>query len=36
MAGSVNRVTLIGHLGKDPEQRSVGDGKPSCHIGAVE
>lgn len=26
MSGSVNRVTLIGRLGKDPEQRSMPDG----------
>ena len=24
---SLNRVQLIGHLGKDPEQKTVGDGK---------
>jgi single-strand DNA-binding protein len=24
---SLNRVTLIGNLGKDPEQKTVGDGK---------
>lgn len=27
MAGSVNRVTLLGNLGKDPEVRSAGGGK---------
>lgn len=27
MAGSLNRVTLIGHLGRDPEVRSTQDGK---------
>ena len=26
MAGSVNKVTLIGNLGKDPEVRSAQDG----------
>jgi single-strand DNA-binding protein len=28
MAGSVNKVILIGNLGKDPEVRAMGDGKP--------
>lgn len=27
MAGSLNRVTLIGNLGADPEIRNVGDGR---------
>ena len=27
MAGSLNKVTLIGNLGADPEFRSMGDGK---------
>ena len=27
MAGSLNRCTLIGYLGKDPEAKNVGDGK---------
>ncbi len=27
MAGSLNKVTLIGNLGKDPEIRSTGEGK---------
>ncbi|MCE9567456.1 MAG: single-stranded DNA-binding protein [Planctomycetes bacterium] len=27
MAGSINRVTLLGHLGRDPEIRSMQDGK---------
>lgn len=27
MAGSVNRVTLLGNLGKDPEVRNAGGGK---------
>ncbi|OWK35428.1 single-stranded DNA-binding protein [Fimbriiglobus ruber] len=27
MAGSINRVTLLGHLGKDPEIRKTQDGR---------
>ncbi|PCI31716.1 MAG: single-stranded DNA-binding protein [Alphaproteobacteria bacterium] len=28
MAGSVNKVILVGNLGRDPEVRHTGDGKP--------
>ena len=28
MAGSVNKAILVGHLGKDPERRSLGSGDP--------
>lgn len=29
---SVNRVVLIGHLGADPESRSLADGSPVCNL----
>ncbi len=32
MAGSVNKVILIGNLGKDPEVRSTQDGREICHL----
>ncbi|MSP82122.1 MAG: single-stranded DNA-binding protein [Alphaproteobacteria bacterium] len=32
MAGSVNKVTLIGNLGKDPEVRQLNDGTPVCNL----
>ena len=32
MAGSVNKVILVGNLGKDPEVRTMGDGKPVVNI----
>ncbi len=32
MAGSVNKVILIGNLGADPEIRSMQDGKPVCNL----
>lgn len=32
MAGSVNKVILVGNLGKDPEVRSMGDGKPVVNL----
>lgn len=32
MAGSVNKVTLIGNLGKDPEVRRTQDGRPICNL----
>jgi len=30
MAGSVNKVILIGNLGADPETRHLQDGRPVC------
>ena len=32
MAGSVNKVILIGNLGKDPEIRRTQDGRPICNL----
>lgn len=32
MAGSLNRVSLIGHLGADPEVRRTQDGKPIVNL----
>lgn len=32
MAGSINKVTLIGHLGKDPEIRSMQNGGKVCNL----
>jgi single-strand DNA-binding protein len=32
MAGSVNKVILIGNLGADPEIRSMQDGRPVCNL----
>ena len=32
MAGSMNRVTLIGNLGKDPEIRRTQDGRPIANL----
>jgi single-strand DNA-binding protein len=32
MAGSVNKVILIGNLGKDPESRSLGDGSKVVNL----
>jgi len=32
MAGSVNKVILIGNLGKDPEIRRTNDGKPIANL----
>lgn len=32
MAGSVNKVILIGNLGRDPEIRRTGDGKPIANL----
>jgi single-strand DNA-binding protein len=32
MAGSVNKVMLIGNLGADPEVRHTQDGNPICHL----
>ena len=32
MAGSVNKVILIGNLGRDPEQRNLNDGSPVVNL----
>jgi len=32
MAGSVNKVILIGNLGRDPEIRRTQDGRPICNL----
>jgi single-strand DNA-binding protein len=32
MAGSVNKVILIGNLGADPEMRNLQDGRPVCNL----
>jgi single-strand DNA-binding protein len=35
MAGSVNKVILIGNLGKDPEIRRMQDGRPIAHFNVA-
>lgn len=35
MAGSVNKVILIGNLGKDPEIRRTQDGRPIAHLSVA-
>jgi single-strand DNA-binding protein len=35
MAGSVNKVILIGNLGKDPEIRRMQDGRPIAHLSVA-
>jgi single-strand DNA-binding protein len=35
MAGSVNKVILIGNLGKDPEMRRTQDGKPIANLSVA-
>lgn len=35
MAGSVNKVILIGNLGKDPEVRHMQDGRPVCNLSVA-
>ena len=32
MAGSVNKVILVGNLGADPEIRHMQNGKPVCNL----
>ena len=32
MAGSLNKVQLIGNLGRDPEIRHTQDGRPVCNL----
>ncbi len=32
MSGSINKVILIGNLGRDPEVRYTGDGAAICNI----
>ena len=32
MAGSVNKVILVGNLGRDPETRQTQDGKPIANM----
>jgi len=32
MAGSVNKVIIVGNLGADPELRNMQDGKPVCSL----
>jgi len=32
MAGSVNKVILVGNLGRDPEVRRLGSGDPICNL----
>ena len=35
MAGSMNRVTLLGHLGKDPDVRRTQDGKEIVNLSVA-
>jgi len=35
MAGSVNKVILVGNLGADPEIRSMSDGRPVCNLSVA-
>ena len=35
MAGSVNKVILVGNLGKDPETRRTQDGRPIVHLSVA-
>lgn len=32
MAGSLNKVTLLGNLGRDPEIRTTGEGKEIANL----
>ncbi len=35
MAGSINKVVLIGNLGADPEVRRTQDGRPVCNLNVA-
>src|SRR5947207_14413851 len=35
MAGSVNKVILVGNLGRDPEVRRTQDGRPIVHLSVA-
>lgn len=35
MAGSLNKVMLIGRLGRDPETRHLNDGSPVCNLSVA-
>ena len=35
MAGSVNKVILVGNLGKDPEVRRMGNGEPVVNLSVA-
>ncbi len=35
MAGSVNKVILVGNLGRDPDVRHTNDGKPIVHLAVA-
>ena len=35
MAGSVNKVTLVGNLGRDPEVRQTQDGRPIVNLSVA-
>lgn len=35
MAGSVNRATILGHLGKDPDLRTIPSGKSVCNFSVA-
>ena len=35
MAGSVNKVILVGNLGKDPEVRRMQDGRPVVNMSVA-
>ena len=35
MAGSVNKVILVGNLGRDPETRHTQDGRPICNMSVA-